>query len=103
MDCPTCDRSTMHVFGCKVTNDNFYWCPRCGTIKPCSEERAVAPVFIKELTEDEPLRLRLAAQMACGLLANGQMDYFDQPEAVALRAFLVADALIERAKKQPDQ
>jgi hypothetical protein len=59
MSCPTCDH-TMHAMGCKVTDSTLYWCPRCGTIKPCDGE-FVAPVlpercrkFYAEVTKDTP-------------------------------------------------
>jgi predicted RNA-binding Zn-ribbon protein involved in translation (DUF1610 family) len=42
LPCPTCGE-TMHAMGCKVTASDFHWCPRCGTIKPCEEQEAVAP------------------------------------------------------------
>jgi hypothetical protein len=44
MSCPTCDH-TMSPMGCKITDATFYWCPRCGTIKPC-DHAAVAPAII---------------------------------------------------------
>lgn len=37
MDCPFCN-VLAHAMGCKVSSDTFYWCPRCGAIKPCTEE-----------------------------------------------------------------
>lgn len=43
--CPTCNH-TMQAIGCRVTDKNFYWCPRCGTIKPCEEMEAIAPDLI---------------------------------------------------------
>lgn len=45
MSCPTCDH-TMCAIGCKVTDRNFYWCPRCGTIKPCDETTAAVPDLV---------------------------------------------------------
>lgn len=49
MACPTCSH-TMHGMGCKVTGSTFYWCPRCGTIKPCEEE-AVQPALVGRLKD----------------------------------------------------
>lgn len=49
MSCPTCDH-TMTGFGCKVTDKTFFWCPRCGTIKPC-EDAATAPALVERCRE----------------------------------------------------
>ena len=40
MACPTCS-GTMHSLGCRTTDRPFFWCPRCGTIKPCDTEHSV--------------------------------------------------------------
>jgi endogenous inhibitor of DNA gyrase (YacG/DUF329 family) len=52
MSCPTCGE-TMTALGCKVTNDTFYWCPRCGSILPCSESHAVAPALVERCRQLE--------------------------------------------------
>lgn len=40
MSCPTCDH-TMHNIGCCLHSGlPFFWCPRCGTLKPCDSEAA---------------------------------------------------------------
>lgn len=39
MPCKVCDH-TLHAMGCKVTDSTFFWCPRCGSIKPCDNELA---------------------------------------------------------------
>lgn len=46
MSCPTCDH-TMHALGCKVTEKNFFYCPRCGTILPCQEAEPIVPGLIE--------------------------------------------------------
>ena len=53
--CPTCSH-TMTAFGCKVTDRNFYVCPRCGTIKTCDGLNAptiIVPVLIERCREFE--------------------------------------------------
>lgn len=52
MSCPTCSH-TMTPLGCKVTDKTFYWCPRCGTIKPCQEAEATAPALVGRCREFE--------------------------------------------------
>jgi hypothetical protein len=49
--CPTCSH-TMHAMGCKVSSDTFYWCPRCGTIMPCTGEVTV-PMLVTRCREYE--------------------------------------------------
>lgn len=34
MNCHKCN-TEMSVLGCKITEQNLYWCPRCGCLKPC--------------------------------------------------------------------
>ncbi len=52
MSCPTCSH-TMHAMGCKVTDKNFYWCPRCGTMLVCEGGEAVAPALVHRCREFE--------------------------------------------------
>lgn len=46
MSCPTCDH-TMTAIGCRVSDRDFFWCPRCGTIKTCEAEEAVVPDLVR--------------------------------------------------------
>lgn len=45
MSCPTCGHS-IHALGCKVSGDTFFYCPRCGTILPCTGE-VVVPALVE--------------------------------------------------------
>lgn len=42
MACETCG----HTMGYKVTDRPFFWCPRCGTIKPCEGSEAARPLLV---------------------------------------------------------
>jgi hypothetical protein len=41
----------MHSMGCRVTELPFFWCPRCGTIKPCDDTPAVVPLLVERCRE----------------------------------------------------
>lgn len=60
MSCPTCSH-TMTPMGCKVTDKTFYWCPRCGTIKPCEEQEAVTPALVERCREFEKTTTRVGS------------------------------------------
>ena len=49
MACPTCS-ATMHAMGCKISDRDFFWCPRCGTIKSCDADVGV-PMLVERCRE----------------------------------------------------
>lgn len=51
MSCPTCS-ATMTAFGCRVTDRNFFVCPRCGTVKTC-DGGVTAPDLVRRCREFE--------------------------------------------------
>ena len=46
MKCINCE-STMSLLGCRFTEHPAYWCPNCGTLKPC-DFNFVTPATVKE-------------------------------------------------------
>lgn len=64
MACISCS-GTMHSLGCKVSDMPFFWCPRCGAIKPCDNE-TVVPALIG--------RLRIFEEY---MLANQHLAVYD--------------------------
>ncbi len=45
MPCPTCSHTMQQLGCCTDTGLKFFWCPRCGTLKPCDTE-AAAPALV---------------------------------------------------------
>jgi hypothetical protein len=54
MKCPTC-QADMLVFGCRVSELPFHWCPNCGTLNTCDRDAPfVVPVLIQPRLTEPP-------------------------------------------------
>lgn len=78
MACPTCD-STMQAIGCRVTDKNFFWCPRCNTIRTCEGEEAIAPALVNFCRSFEKTIGGVCAEHAHQFNAAGIRDAINVP------------------------
>ena len=78
MACPTCD-GTMQALGCRVTDRNFFWCPRCGTMKTCQEDTPVVPALVNFCRGYEKTLVGECAEHDYQFNAHGIRDAINVP------------------------
>jgi len=70
----------MTPLGCKVTDKTFFWCPRCGTIKPCEDAEATAPTLVTRCRKFEAMYLRGSDEMSLEWNTLGIAESIHLPE-----------------------